>query len=226
MRASGSFAVVNVCRCRRSCAALVRGALLALAALSLAGCASVAAFKGVTLRDDALLVSDVTPVRQDKTYACGAACVASVAAHWGVSLADFKAAIPSAASDATGADLEQMAHRLGLEAFAYEGSVDDLRDNLAQGRPIIAMIPLPLMPRGGFVTAAVLNAWNEIGPRPAHWVTVVGLIGRQHVIVDDPTSGPLLVDAEKFRAWWAEKQNLCVLIARSAAPATTVGFNP
>lgn len=194
--------------------------------LLLGGCASIAPFKGVTLHDDAVYVSDVTPIRQDKTYACGAACVAAVAAHWGVSFADFKAKYPSAASDATGADLQAMAQNLGLTAFAYQGSFDDLRDNLSKGRPMIAMIPVPLVARGGLVSSVVLNTWNEIGPRPAHWITIVGLIGRDSVVVNDPSSGPLLIRWEKFNAWWAQKGNLCVLIARNDVGDNSVGRNP
>ncbi len=192
----------------------------------LAGCATVSHFGGVTLDDDALYVSGVPPVRQDKDHACGAACVAAVAAHWGVSLADFKSTWPREAGDATGAELQTMARRLGLQAFAYTGSMDDLRENLARGRPVIAMIPIPFVPQGGFISDGVVSLWNEIGPRPRHWVVVVGLVGRDFVIIDDPLSGPLRVRREKFSRWWARNENLCVLIAGPAQAGPRVGANP
>ncbi len=198
--------------------------LLPLAGLS--GCVSVAHFGGVTLNDDALYVSGVPPVRQDKAHACGAACVAAVSAHWGVSLAAFKAAFPQAPGDATGADLQAMAEKLGLQAFAYTGSMDDLRENLAAGRPVIAMIPVPLIANGGLVFEGLLSLWNQIGPRPRHWVVVVGLIGRDAVIIDDPLSGPLRVRQDQFRRWWARNENLCVLIAAPAEGPGPVGLSP
>jgi ABC-type bacteriocin/lantibiotic exporter with double-glycine peptidase domain len=198
--------------------------LLAPVAL-LAGCASVAPFTGVRLHDDALWVSDVPPVRQDPTHACGAACVAAVAAHWGVGLAEFRAAIPQAPNDANADELVAMAQRLGLQAFSYEGSLDDLRENLATGRPVIVMIPLPLAPRGGLVTSALFAAWNEIGPRPPHWVTVVGLFGADRVLINDPASGPLLLDRAAFLTWWARERNICVLIAKTDGPAVATVFH-
>ena len=194
--------------------------------MGLSGCASVANFSGVTLNDDAVYVSGVPPVRQDKDHACGAACVAAVAAHWGVSLADFKTAFPRAPGDATGADLQTIAEKLGLQAFAYTGSMDDLQENLAQGRPVIAMIPVPLIGRGGFVADGILNLWNQVGPRPRHWVVVVGVVGHDSVIIDDPLSGPLRVKQAEFSKWWARNENLCVLIAARAEPSRRVGSNP
>jgi len=190
---------------------------LLLAALGLSGCATVGRFDGLRLNDDAVYVSDVTPVRQDKSHACGPACVAAVASHWGVRLDEFKAIQPQMPDDATGHDLQALAERLGLQAFAYRGSMDDLRQNLGQGRPLIVMLPMPLLPRGGWLAELVTNTWNEVGPRPAHWVVVVGAIPGSRLIIDDPASGPLLVREDKFIAWWAQKENLCVLIAARGA---------
>jgi predicted double-glycine peptidase len=191
----------------------ILGPVFLLLALLAGGCASVGQFKGLTLNDDSVYVSGVPPVRQDKNYACGAACVASVAAHWGVSLADFKSKYPSLPADTTGRDLQKLAEELGLQAVVYRGSMDDLQQNLGDGRPLIVMIPMPLIAKGTLVSDLVLNVWNEIGPRPAHWVVVVGSIKNQQLIVDDPASGPLKVRQEEFQKWWAQKDNLCVLIA-------------
>lgn len=194
--------------------------LLLLCSLGVGGCASVGQFKGLTLDADSVYVSGVTPVRQDRNYACGAACFAAVASHWGVDLADFKAKHPRLPADLTGRDLQQLAGEFGLQAIVFRGSIGDLQQNLADGRPVIVMIPMPLVAKGGLATNLLLNAWNEIGPRPPHWVVVVGMVKDRHVIVDDPASGPLLVRREEFEKWWAQKENLCVLIAAppTAAP--------
>jgi predicted double-glycine peptidase len=195
----------------------ILGSLL-LAGLGAGGCASVGQFKGLALDADSVYVSGVTPIRQDRNYACGAACFAAVAAHWGVNLADFKARHPRLPADTTGRDLQQLAEEFGLQALVYRGSMEDLQQNLADGRPLIVMIPMPLVAKGGLATDLLFNAWNEVGPRPPHWVVVVGVVKDKHVIVDDPASGPLLVRQEEFQKWWAQKENLCVLIAAPPEP--------
>jgi len=185
---------------------------LPLVLLLAGGCASVAPFRGLPLGDPAVYVSGVTPIRQDASYACGAACVAAVAAHWGVDLAEFVSAHPRQADDATAADLQALAEKLGLQAFAYQGSMDDLEDNLRKGRPLIVMIPVPLTASVGPVAGLLLNAWNRFGSRPAHWVVVVGFAEKQ-MILHDPASGPLRVRRGTFAEWWAQEGNRCVLIA-------------
>jgi predicted double-glycine peptidase len=194
---------------------------LFLAPALLGGCASVTRFSGITLSDDALFLSNVAPIRQNKTYACGPACVAAVAAHWGITPAEFKAKIPRSIEDVTGDDLQRMAQQLGLQAFAYQGSMEDLRQNLEKGRPVIAMIPMPMLARGGLVAGSVFNLWNELGPRPPHWVVVVGVASDNRIIINDPASGPLLVKDDRFREWWTRSDNLCVLIAGSGVPSAT-----
>ena len=195
-------------------------ALLLLPMLVLAGCASVTHFDGLRFNDAAVYVNGVTPVRQDQRHACGPACVAAVASHWGVGLDAFGGLQADLSADATGRDLQRLAEKLGLQAFAYRGSMDDLRQNLASGRPVVVMLPMPLLPKGGWLSGAMFNLWNEIGPRPAHWVVVVGTIPGKQVIIDDPASGPLLVREDKFADWWAQKENLSVLIATRAGDAT------
>lgn len=184
-----------------------------LPALLLGGCASVGPFKGIALDDASVYVSGLPPIKQDKNYACGAACVAAVAAFWNVPLADFRTRHPSLPADTTGQDLQVLARELGLQAFAYRGSMDDLQENLRQGRPLIVMIPQPLMPSADLVSVLLLNSWNRWGPKPAHWVVVVGITKDKAVLLHDPVSGPMVVKLKAFQAWWAKKDNLTVLLA-------------
>jgi len=192
----------------------IRGTLLSfLALLSLSGCTTVSSFKGLALEEDTMYVSGLPPIKQDRNYACGAACVAAVAAFWNVPLADFRAKYPSLTADTTGQDLQVLATELGLQAFAYRGSMDDLQENLRQGRPLIVMIPQPLIPDGGLTGTTLLNAWDKWGPKPNHWVVVVGLTKDKSVIIHDPASGPMAVKLAAFQEWWAMKDNLTVLLS-------------
>ena len=184
-----------------------------LLAASLGGCATVAPFKGLAITEDTVYVAGLPPVRQDRQFACGAACVAAVAAYWNVPLAQFRARHPQMPEDTTGHDLELLAEDLGLHAFAYRGSMDDLRENLRKGRPLIVMIPQPVLPTGGLTGALLINAWNRWGHKPAHWVVVLGLTADRTVIVHDPDSGPMEIKQELFETWWAQKGNLTLLIA-------------
>ena len=186
-----------------------------LAALCLGGCTSVAPFKGVAIEDDSVYVTGLPPVNQDKHYACGAACVAAVAAYWNVSLAQFRAKRAQMPEDATGHDLQLLAEELGLRAFVYRGSKEDLLDNLQKGRPVIVMIPQAVLPTGGLSSVYLINAWNQWGRKPAHWVIVIGMTKNKNVIIHDPESGPMTVKQVCFEKWWEQKGYLSVLITAS-----------
>ncbi len=188
---------------------------LLLSGLLSGGCTAVAPFKGLGIEDESIYVAGLPPVHQDKRYACGAACVAAVAAYWNTSLTEFRAKRGQMSEDATGQDLQLLAQELGLQAFVYRGSMDDLQENLKKGRPLIVMIPQPVLPTGGLTSVSLLNAWNQWGRKPPHWVVVVGLTKNKSVIIHDPESGPLEIKQETFQTWWTQKGNLTVLIAAS-----------
>ncbi len=185
-----------------------------LAALLMGGCTSVKSFRGLSLTGDSLYVSGLPPLRQDHDYACGPTCVAAVAAHWGVGLAEFKARYPAAPQDTTGPQLRAIAESLGLRGLVYRGSMADLQDNLRQGRPVIAMItqpPNPALRQAGLVGALALSVSEHV-PHPSHWVVVIGLTGNHQVIVHDPAAGPLQLETATFEKWWQRMNNLCVLV--------------
>ena len=180
----------------------------------LCGCTSVSAFRGIPIAGGGLYINGLPPVRQDKGYACGPACLAAVAAYWGVGLEEFRAKCAAAPQDATGPDLRSMAEALGLQALVFQGSLDDLRENLRSGRPVIVMIPQPPNPefrRAGLIGAVALAVSEQV-PHPPHWVVVLGLTGDQQVIIHDPASGPLQIRAEVFAEWWSRMDHLCVLV--------------
>ena len=188
--------------------------IAALGALFLCGCTSVGSFRGISLTGDSLYISGLPPIRQDKVYTCGPACVAAVASYWGVGLEKFRAACVAPPQDTTGPDLKALAESLGLRALVFQGSFDDLQENLRQGRPMIVMIPQPPNPglrQTGLIGALALMVSEHV-MHPPHWVVVIGVAGDQQVIVHDPAVGPLQIKAEVFQEWWRRMNNLCVLI--------------
>lgn len=179
----------------------------------LAGCASVAPFRGLTVEDDSIYVAGLPPIHQDKNYSCGAACVAAVANYWNVSPRQFRSKCPRWPENTTGDDLQRLAEDLDLSGFVYRGSMEDLRDNLGKGRPLIVMIPQPVVPGGGLVSVTLFNAWNRWGHKPSHWVVVLGLTKSNDVIIQDPESGETVINGRSFEKWWAKKSYLTVLIS-------------
>ncbi len=184
-----------------------------LSAFVLSGCASVGRFRGLAIGDDSLYVAGLPPIHQDKNYSCGAACVAALAAYWNVSESQFRAKCPRMPENTSGHDLQQLAADLGLGGFVYRGSMEDLTDNLRKGRPLIVMIPQPVVPEGGLTTACLINGWNQWGKKPSHWVVVLGLTKSKAVIIHDPESGSMVIAQSAFEKWWAQKGYLTVLIS-------------
>lgn len=186
---------------------------LLLVVCFLGGCTSVTPFRGLAIEDDSIYVAGIPPVHQDKNYSCGIACLAAVATYWNVSPGQFRLKCPHWPADTTGHDLQQLAEDLDLNGFVYRGSMEDLRDNLGKGRPLIVMIPQPVLPAGGLASVSLLNAWNRWGHKPSHWVVVLGLTKSNDVIIQDPESGGTVIKEHSFEKWWAQKSYLTVLVA-------------
>lgn len=186
----------------------------------LAGCASVTAFRGMTLAEKNIYVSGVPPIRQDARYSCGPVCLAAVAAYWGVDPGRFRTDGPAVSSaETSGAQLRALAETLGLQAYVYRGSPEDSERNLRQGRPLIVMIPRPADPRGfpGGLLGEFTHLLSERLPRARHWVILTGYGENGDAIIQDPASGPLRIRREKFLADWKSLDSTCVLVvARSA----------
>ncbi len=195
----------------------LRLSVAALGAFLLGGCTSVNEFRGIPLGGDGVYISGIPPLRQNERYTCGPACVAAVAAHWGVPLDEFLAKSRAVPLDTTGEELQSLAVSLGLQAFVFQGSMADLQENLRQGRPMIVMLtkpPDPALRRMGLLGGLAL-ALSEHVAHPPHWVVVVGLSGNRSVIAHDPAAGMIEIKVETFQKWWAQQKNLCVLIART-----------
>jgi ABC-type bacteriocin/lantibiotic exporter with double-glycine peptidase domain len=139
---------------------------------------------------------DVPFVPQQKDT-CAAAALAMVARYWGEPLTHDAIAAALLAPELRGipgSQLAQFARRHGLTAIAYEGDLDQLRDYLAKGRPLIV-------------------AW-KLGRERYHDVVVVGIDDeRSEAIVHDPAEGAgRRVPLETFEERWAGTDHWTLLV--------------
>jgi ABC-type bacteriocin/lantibiotic exporter with double-glycine peptidase domain len=146
---------------------------------------------------------DVPYVRQQRN-GCGAACVAMVMQYWNKARGR-EAALDSAEilralynPDAHGVYASRMESYLrehGFRTFAFRGTMEDLRQHLADGRPLIVC----LAPGGRGA--------------PLHYVVVAGFNpAQQTILVNDPARRKLLaMDRARFTKEWAAAQDWTLL---------------
>lgn len=98
-------------------------------------------------------------------------------------------------------DMERYLRQSGFRAFAFHGEWRDLREHLAQGRPLIVG----------------LQIGNAKGP--LHYVVVTGMDWqRSAVFVNDPARGKLMrIERAEFEKEWSAVKNWVLL----GVPAAT-----
>lgn len=155
--------------------------------------------KGIALAALALpFWLDVPFVRQEKE-GCGAASVAMVLRYWRqeADAPEIHRRLYSAESRGTPARaLIRYLDERGFDAFAVEGAWEDLEKHLAKGRPLIVCL----------------------GPRPRHYVVVVG-ISPDQVALHDPAAGQLrFLRRGDFEERWAAAGRWTLLAVPRATP--------
>jgi predicted double-glycine peptidase len=145
---------------------------------------------------------------------CGSASIAMVLRYWsahGASIAagrDDADAIQKSLYSRKGrgifaSDMERYLKESGFRVFALRGEWNDLRENLAQGRPlIVSMEP-------GAARA------------PLHYVVVTGMDwAREAVFVNDPARGKLLrIERAEFEKEWVAGRKWMLLVVPAAVGA-------
>jgi predicted double-glycine peptidase len=148
---------------------------------------------------------DVPFVRQ-QADGCGSACISMVMQYW---MRSKDAAVPPAADagriqqalyrpQAKGiyaSDMERYFRENGFRVVAFRGTLEDLQNHLAKGRPLIVC----------------LKDSGKSGPR--HYVVVVGLeIQDGTILVNDPAERKLLkMDLRNFETRWRPMHNWTLL---------------
>jgi predicted double-glycine peptidase len=178
-----------------------------LSVLAVVACGRATETSGVWL--------DVPFIKQT-TEGCGSASIAMLLQYWSahgtsvVSGRDDAEAIQRQIYSRKGhgifaSDMERYVKESGFRVFALRGEWSDLREHLAQGRPLI----ISLEP--GSTRA------------PLHYVVVTGMDWqREAVFVNDPARGKLLrIERSEFEKEWLAARNwmLLALPANASVPA-------
>jgi len=154
---------------------------------------------------------DVPFVKQEKN-ACGAASIAMVMQYWlnqgiNTGAAPNPAEIQRQLYSKEGggiysSDLEHYFQEHGFRTFAFQGTWDDLKQHLEQGRPLIVALK------------------PSHGSSDLHYVVVAGLGGQQaFVLVNDPAERKLLKqDWPGFEKQWSAVGKWTLLAVPQSQP--------
>jgi hypothetical protein len=154
-----------------------------------------------------LRLLDVPYIQQSEAL-CGGAAAAMIMRYWGatgVSAESFAALVNNAAGGIRAADLLDDLRGRGWEAHSFRGDRSLVRDRLADGQPVVALI--------------------EDRPGYFHFVVVVGWANGR-VIHHDPARAPFrVVDERTFDVAW-EKSDRWTLLALPPRAERSGGVDP
>jgi predicted double-glycine peptidase len=154
------------------------------------------------------------PFIKQTTEGCGSASIAMLLQYWSA----HGTAVSAGRDDADAiqrqlysrkgrgifaSDVERYLKESGFRVFAVRGTWGDLREHLAQGRPLIVSL------EPGSTRA------------PLHYVVVTGMDWqRDAVFVNDPARGKLLrIERPEFEKQWLAARNWMLLAVPANAPA-------
>lgn len=165
--------------------------------LLLAGCAYTGTaqdFDPALLDQDPgwLIVRHVPVLRQKSDNDCGAAALGMVLKFWGV-WAEIESPAEGGLKAGT---LRDFARRHGLKAYLVHGELNDVRRELARGRPLLVGLRKP------YITGAL-----------SHYEVVVGWHeGQKMVLTLDPARGWRINTWEGFGAEWEPAGRLTIVV--------------
>lgn len=187
------------------------------ATICIGGCANAQRYRGLdltTTRPSSLIA--VPAAAQNGRNDCGYAALASVALyHRAAASRLVEGEVPQSfrGERLAAADLVKMAAKLELKAFGYQGSVDDLRENVGKGRPVLVLLSQPprVEPRTFFDFAGDFASAGFVIP---HWVVVCGFTADDRVVVHDPRNGLITMGLRDFTQLWERTSRVAVLVVR------------
>jgi len=161
-----SARIVALIGCIASCAVPYRGGARAVHPVDQLG-------------SDWLQAADTPVVKQRQQTDCGLAALAMVAGAWGRqwTVDDLAQRVPPTKHGIKLGLLRDLARQRGLEAFAIKASREDLKNELAKGRPVLLGLMLPhdqKRNRSHFEVAIALNTKDgtiiTIDPATGEWM--------------------------------------------------------
>jgi ABC-type bacteriocin/lantibiotic exporter with double-glycine peptidase domain len=151
-----------------------------------------------------ILVKDVPYVEQEGETECGAASIAMVVSYWTRAepssvVAAFR---PVSERGISASRLRDYARKRGLASFVIAGTVDDLKRELAAGRPVLVGLSKPVAKK------KVLD----------HYEVVVGLHpDRKLVVTLDPSEGWQQNTFDGFTREWQVAKFVTIVVSARAA---------
>jgi ABC-type bacteriocin/lantibiotic exporter with double-glycine peptidase domain len=154
------------------------------------------------------IVRGVPFVAQDGSHDCGAAALAMVLSYWRapVPAAELRALAPPGDSGIGAARLRDVARGKGLEAFVVAGTLTDLVDQVARGRPVVVGLAKPMRGTGGRAAA--------------HYEVVTGINRQRRLVLTlDPARGPRENTFEGFAREWIPAGQVTLIVFPGGARA-------
>lgn len=154
-------------------------------------------------RPDVTTLSGVPVVMQEDRLDCGPAALSSLLAYW--QIRETPAQIRRATGTPKGrtlraGDLRDHVKRKGLDAFLFQGTLNDLEAEIAAGRPVLV----------GTLKPYIGNKWF------AHYEVVTG-IGRTTVVTMDPGAGYREYPTAGFLREWERTRRVMLVVAKPEA---------
>jgi len=156
----------------------------------------------------------VPPVAQSDNLLCGPAATVSVLLYNNISLDSIRESLKTQPSTAKwrAADIVALARSVGLEAYSYQGSLDNAFVNVAKGRPVVILLRGP--PRTGrYPSFSWFEETTHMITAKAHWVVLVGWTNDHDVVLLDPLQGYLVMQRKDIRKDWNYMDYVCVVMA-------------
>ena len=150
-------------------------------------------------KENGLHLIQNVPFFPQEDYQCGPASLASVLKYLGVPVTpdDVAKAIYSTSARGTlNIDMALYAHSRGLEASQYKGGLDDLKEKIASGRPLIVLVDY------GF---SVFQA--------NHFMVVIGY-GNEAVVVNSGKQEKKFISFDDFMKSWERTGYWTLLVTR------------
>jgi ABC-type bacteriocin/lantibiotic exporter with double-glycine peptidase domain len=163
--------------------------------------------KALELESGWLRLRDFPDVRQQGDKDCGAAALSSVLRYHGLSVSSREVEgelRPAPGQGLRAQALADFAKRRGLEAFVFNGSLDDVRYELARNRPLIVGVAKP----------------RDTGDWLAHYEVVIGYHPRERrVLTFDPARGLRQNTLAGFMREWQPTRRVTLVFLNRASRA-------